>query len=85
MVRKRFLFFLVLLSILILPSVVLAAVLWDQPMSSVNRKAYFSMGFDPSDPSDSFIADEFVTTKTWNISTIFIPGDFWFEELTPPL
>jgi hypothetical protein len=77
MVKKRFLFFLVLVSALILPSLVSAVVLWDQPLSVVNRYPYYSNMFVPSNESDTFIADDFVNTQTWDISKIFIPGGFW--------
>ena len=79
MVRKRFLFFLVLVSALalMLPSFVSAMVLWDQPLSIVNTYPYYSNKFVPSNESDTFIADDFVNTQTWEISTIFVPGSFW--------
>ena len=77
MVKKRFLFFLVLVSALILPSLVSAVVLWDQPLSVVNQYPYYSNMFVPSNESDTFIADDFVNTQTWDISKIFIPGGFW--------
>lgn len=78
MIRKRFLFFLVLISILILPAFVSAATLWDQPLSLVNTDAYFNQTFDPNHPTDSWLADDFVVNSTWDVSTIFVPGDFWY-------
>ena len=45
MVRKRFLFFLVFISILILPAFVSAATLWDPPFSLANTEAYFNETF----------------------------------------
>jgi hypothetical protein len=77
MVRKRFLFFLVLVSTLILPVFVSAMVLWDQPLSIVNTYPYYSNMFVPSNDSDTFLADDFVNAQTWEISTIFVPGSFW--------
>jgi hypothetical protein len=78
MVRKRFLFLLVLMSILILPAFVSAAeTLLDQPVSAVNTYPYFSNVFVPSNESDTFLADDFINDKIWDISTIFVPGDFW--------
>ena len=85
MVRKRFLFFLVLVSILILPAFVSAATLWDQPLSVVNNGAYFNQTFVPANPTDSWLADDFVNEATWDISTIFVPGDFWLRyDIAPP-
>ena len=77
MVKKRFLFFLVLVSALILPSLASAVVLWDQPLSVVNQYPYYNNVFVPPNESDTFIADDFVNTQTWDISKIFIPGGFW--------
>ena len=46
-------------------------------MSVVNQYPYYSNMFVPSNESDTFIADDFVNTQTWDISKIFIPGGFW--------
>lgn len=77
--RKRFLFFIVLLSTLFLPLFLSAEVLWDQPVSATNKNAYYNEIFLNEDPQLAykfFIADDFVNTKTWHISTIFVPGEF---------
>ncbi len=77
MVKKRFPFFLVLVAVLILPSFVSAMVLWDQPLSVVSTGTYYSNMFVPSNESDTFLADDFVNDQIWEISSIFIPGNFW--------
>ncbi len=53
------------------------AVLWDQPLSTVNQAAYVNQDF-PDDPThSSFLADDFVNAAPWRIETIFVPGDGW--------
>jgi hypothetical protein len=52
-------------------------VLWDQPLSSVNQAAYVDQDFTDYPAYSSFLADDFVNTDPWAISTIFIPGDGW--------
>lgn len=75
MCKKRFLCFLAALSIFILPALVSADVLWDQPVSATNTNAYYSMSWPSYD--DSYIADDFVADTYWKISKITVPGDFW--------
>ncbi len=58
-------------------------VLWNQPVSPVNVGAYASQDFEEaSDDNDIFIADDFSTTETWNIQTVFIPGGLWGSGTT---
>jgi hypothetical protein len=54
-----------------------AAVLWDQPLSSVNQNAYVNQDFTDYPDYSSFLADDFVNGQAWNISTIFVPGNGW--------
>ena len=53
------------------------AVLWDQPLSTVNQGAYVDQEFTDYPTYSSFLADDFVNPAPWNISTIFVPGDGW--------
>jgi len=79
MVRKKCLVLLVVLCfLLIFSSHASADTLWDQPLSTINTQAYFNQTFVPADPTDSWLADDFVSLGTWEISTIFVPGDFWY-------
>jgi hypothetical protein len=54
-----------------------AAVLWDQPPSSVNQNAYIDQEFPDYPEYSSFLADDFVNADTWKIGDIFIPGNGW--------
>jgi hypothetical protein len=54
-----------------------AAVLWDQPLSSVNQDAYVDQDFTDYPDYSSFLADDFVNGQAWNISTVFVPGNGW--------
>ncbi|HNS52822.1 MAG TPA: hypothetical protein PKO09_16780 [Anaerolineae bacterium] len=53
------------------------AVLWDQPLSSVNQAAYVNQEFEDYPTYSSFLADDFVNGEPWDIDTIFVPGDGW--------
>ncbi len=53
------------------------AVLWDQPLSSVNQNAYVNQDFTDFDDYDSFLADDFVNVEPWDVSVIFVPGNGW--------
>ena len=78
MLRKRLLFFLVLIAVLVLPVLAPAAVLWDQPITSTNTTVWPSF-FNPNTTwtiYDRYIADDFTNGETWQISKIFIPGSF---------
>jgi subtilisin family serine protease len=56
----------------------LNAVLWDQPVSSINTTAYASQDFESAlDSYDIFIADDFSNASPWLIDEIFVPGDTW--------
>jgi hypothetical protein len=89
MMRKRPLLFLVLMCMLVLPAFASAAVLWDQPLNTtgdpVNQQAYFSQEYTNDDDSDIWTADDFVNNRVWEISTIFVPGDFRLPEGTETL
>jgi hypothetical protein len=53
------------------------SILWDQPLSTVNQNAYVSQNFPDFAAYTSFLADDFVNTEEWQISSIYIPGDGW--------
>jgi hypothetical protein len=53
------------------------AVLWNQPLSTVNQAAYVDQEFSDYPDYSAFLADDFVNPSPWQISTIFIPGDGW--------
>lgn len=53
------------------------AVLWDQPLSSVDQNAYVDQDFTDSVDYSSFLADDFANGEPWDISTIFVPGNGW--------
>ncbi|MCX7829928.1 MAG: hypothetical protein N2445_02565, partial [Acidobacteria bacterium] len=53
------------------------AVLWDQPLSSVNTNAYVDQDFADFPEYSSYLADDFTNTETWTITSIFVPGDGW--------
>ena len=78
MLKKRFSFLVVFLSVLILSSSVWAAVILDQPLSTANTFPYYNQEYVPDVPDDNdvYIADDFVLDKAWSISTIYVPGDF---------
>ena len=54
-----------------------AAVLWDQPLSSVNQNAYVDQDFSDFVDFSSFLADDFTNNEAWNVTTIFVPGNGW--------
>ena len=76
MVKKGFLTVFVLLCLFVLPALVSAEVLWNQELSVLNTQAYYSQDYTEIGLSDMWLADDFVVTEDWNISTIFVPGDF---------
>jgi len=54
------------------------AVLWDQPLSSVNQNAYANQDFETAyDAYDVFIADDFVNAEAWTLRNIWVPGELW--------
>jgi hypothetical protein len=53
------------------------SVLWDQPLSTVNQDAYVNQDFPDYPTHTSFLADDFVNSEEWQISSIYIPGDGW--------
>ena len=53
------------------------AVLWDQPLSTVNQAAVRGQDFTDYATYSSFLADDFVNPNPWAIDTIFVPGDGW--------
>ncbi len=53
------------------------AVLWDQPLSTVNQGAWVDQDFPDVPASSSFLADDFVNAAYWEINTIYLPGDGW--------
>jgi immune inhibitor A len=53
------------------------AVLWDQPLSTVNQAAYVDQEFPDYLTSSSFLADDFTSGGPWTINTIYVPGDGW--------
>ena len=54
------------------------AVLWDQPLSTVNTNAYGDQDFEPAyDAYDIFVADDFTNTVPWDLDTIFVPANTW--------
>lgn len=54
-----------------------AAVLWDQPLSTINQNGYVNQNFPDYPTYSSYIADDFVNVDPWDISTIFVPGSGW--------
>ncbi|MBN1635166.1 MAG: hypothetical protein JW920_01555, partial [Deltaproteobacteria bacterium] len=56
-------------------------VLWDQPGSIDNTIANANQDFETTlNDDDIWIADDFTSTRDWEINKIFIPGDTWNEE-----
>jgi len=53
------------------------AVLWDQPLSSVNQGAYVNQSFPDLAAYSSYLADDFTNAAPWTITKIVIPGDGW--------
>ena len=53
------------------------AILWDQPLSAVSWAAYVDQEFSDYPDYSSFLADDFVATVPWTITSLFIPGDGW--------
>jgi hypothetical protein len=53
-------------------------VLWDQPQSAVNPNAYADQDYEAGyEEYDIFIADDFHNDYSWNIATVFVPGNTW--------
>jgi len=78
MLKKNCLVLVALFFILIFSTHASATTLWDQPLSIINTQPYFNQAFVPADPSDSWLADDFVNEATWEINKIVVPGDFWY-------
>ena len=53
------------------------AVLWDQPLSTVNQNAYVDQEFTDFGTFSSYLADDFVNANAWTINLIYVPGDGW--------
>ncbi|PWB54449.1 MAG: hypothetical protein C3F13_06760 [Anaerolineales bacterium] len=53
------------------------AVLWDQPLSSVNQNSYVNQEFSDFPAYSSFLADDFINANPWVINSIFVPGNGW--------
>lgn len=89
MLRKCFLLFAIVMCVAILHTLVSAAVLWDQPLNNqgdpVNQQAYYSQQYTNDDDSDMWLADDFFNDRAWEISSIFVPGDFRFPAGTETL
>lgn len=63
-----------------MPSViegVLANLLWDQPMSTIEPDVYIDQEIPDMPNYTSYLSDDFVVDGTWKIETIFVPGDGW--------
>jgi hypothetical protein len=80
MVKRRLLLLVVFMGILFLPAFASGEALWDQALSELNTQAYYSQDYTEDDLSDMWLADDFTNTKIWQISKIFIPGDFRTPE-----
>ncbi|NCC86058.1 MAG: PEP-CTERM sorting domain-containing protein [Clostridia bacterium] len=67
-----------LITVILAVSSAQATVLWDQPLSTINKRGYIDQQFDTAHSiSNSYLADDFVNSVPWEISTIFIPGTGW--------
>ena len=66
------------------PAADLKSVLWNQPLSTVDQNAYINQDFPDVPTYSTYLADDFTATNTWNIETIFVPGNGWngFTSLT---
>ncbi|HNT53606.1 MAG TPA: hypothetical protein PKG95_02775 [Anaerolineaceae bacterium] len=53
------------------------AVLWDQPLSTVNQNAYVNQEFTDNPTYSAYLADDFVADSAWAVGTIFVPGGGW--------
>ncbi|PWB69104.1 MAG: hypothetical protein C3F15_15670 [Holophagae bacterium] len=54
------------------------AVLWDQPLSTVNQNAYVNQQFSDLPDYSSYLADDFVVPAGgWSINAIFVPNNSW--------
>ena len=53
------------------------AVLWDQPLSTVNQNAWVDQEFLDFADASSFLADDWTNADPWLVNTIFVPGDGW--------
>jgi len=50
-------------------------VLWDQPLSTENLFPYADQDFETAQNAfDIFLADDFTSTRSWEIRSIFLPG-----------
>ena len=55
----------------------LISLLWEQPLSDINQYVVISHEFPDLQTHSSFLADDFVVDGTWEIDTIFFPGNGW--------
>ncbi|MEW5764411.1 MAG: hypothetical protein ACOYXN_07695, partial [Acidobacteriota bacterium] len=53
------------------------AVLWDQPVSSVNTGVYVDQDFIDFPTYSSYLADDFTNAGPWSITSIFVAGGGW--------
>jgi len=53
------------------------AVLWDQPISTVNTDTYVDQEFEDYPAYSSFLADDFIADSPWTIDSFFVPGNGW--------
>src|SRR4030042_5064662 len=54
------------------------AVLWDQPLSSVNQVGYIDQEFPDNPTYSGFLADDFTNAVPWAINKIFMPGGLFY-------
>jgi hypothetical protein len=60
-----------------------STVLWNQPIRPAGLRYIPCQDFEETyDHYDIFTADDFSTTETWNIQTVFIPGGLWGSGTT---
>ena len=60
-----------------------STVLWNQPIRPAGLRYMPCQDFEETyDHYDIFTADDFSTTETWNIQTVFIPGGLWGSGTT---
>ncbi len=57
----------------------MADVLWNQPLSSIDQNPYADQEFPDFPIFTSFMADDFINAETWEISSIFVPGEMYIS------
>ena len=58
-----------------LPSPITPTVLWDQPLSTISLAPFPNQEYEPQDEIyNSVVADDFTSTQTWLIDSIYVPG-----------